>query len=156
MGIIGKIVTSAYRYIRYGRQIGKTAVNGTKVYGRGKINRTAIDAEGRVTRTIRNTGSDKYTQRTQVTDHYANGTSRVANIRKSSDADGINKWYSADMSYIDRNGYPSHRLSLGKPKFINNSYNSQTKTFHTCIDSPKLGSDGLHTYNHRRVLDVKM
>ena len=48
----GIVLKSIGRYIRFGKQIGKTAKNGTKVYKRGK-SLTGVDKDGNVIRTVK-------------------------------------------------------------------------------------------------------
>ena len=49
---VRKIASSVYRYVLYGKQIGNTAANGTKVYKRGKVI-TGVASDGNVIRKIR-------------------------------------------------------------------------------------------------------
>lgn len=45
---IAKLARSAYRYIKYGKQVGKTAKNGLTVHQKGRYT-TGVDAKGKVT-----------------------------------------------------------------------------------------------------------
>ena len=158
MGLIGKVVTRLYRYIRYGRQIGKTAVNGTKVYGRGKINRTAINAEGKVTRTIRNEGYDglSHTQYTKVTDYYPNGAKKAeAKINTSHNGDGsISEYMSKRFfdHYGEASTYGAVKAGANNVWHRSVNYNPETKELRGCID--RYTSDGYG--NVRREFNVKM
>lgn len=158
MGLIGRLITSVYRYVRYGRQIGKTAANGTKLYGRGKINRTAIDAHGNVTRTIRNKGYDaaSHTQCSQITDYYSNGAKKAeARLNTTYQGDGTISRYMS-RSFFDRyglsNSYGASKAGANKAWHRTVDYNPDIKELRSCVDT--YTPDGYGSV--RRELNVKM
>ena len=93
MGFFSKMIVGAYRYIRYGKQLGKTAKNGTKVYKRaGKT--TAIDNSGNIKRTTQKKRFNKYTSETTAIDYLPFDQQRVGVSRVTRDGNtfssGIN------------------------------------------------------------------
>ncbi len=78
---IGKIVKSGYRYIKYGKQVGKTANNGSKVYKRGGT-LTGVNKNGEVIGQVKKVKTGKY-QETHYTKrpipfaHYADKYKRT-------------------------------------------------------------------------------
>lgn len=122
-------------WIRYGNQIGVTAKNGTKLYGYGKINRTAIDADGNIIRKTRKNyysgNPDKY-----VTTYYPDGCYAVTEITRSESDDG-SIGYNSKSSFFDKNGnksYASSQKAAGKVCRVHWSFNPITKRLSGDVD----------------------
>lgn len=73
MSAISSILKTGYRYIRYGKQLGKTSANGTKVYQRG-LKSVAIDSKGDIRRIIKRTIIDSDSYRYKTLDFLKDGT----------------------------------------------------------------------------------
>lgn len=112
---IAKAAKSAYRYIRYGKQIGKTAKNGTKVYKRGGTT-TGVDANGKVIHRAKTFKKDKYVTQTnihkplpfdwskniEITRDYENGT--IWSVSRTTDRFGTERESRILQSWRDENG----------------------------------------------------
>lgn len=75
MGFLTTAAKEAYRFIRYGAKLGKTAPNGTKVYKRfGKT--TAINNAGKITRQTTRVKTAPFTTRTEAVDYLPFGETK--------------------------------------------------------------------------------
>lgn len=90
MGLVSRILVGTYRYLRYGKQIGHVAKNGTKVYGRAGAT-TAINAEGKIVRTTQKAKTSEYQYRTKAQNYLPFG--KVQRSETSVIRDGKN-WQS--------------------------------------------------------------
>lgn len=61
--VLAKGAKSAYRFIRYGKQVGKTAKNGSAVYKKGGVT-TGLSKDGKVIRQIQTRQTGKNTTET--------------------------------------------------------------------------------------------
>jgi len=122
---IAKIAKSAYRYVRYGKQVGKTAKNGTKVYKRGGTT-TGVDANGKVIHQAKTFKKDKYTtethihkplpfdgsKNTRIVKDYENGT--IWSVSKTTDRFGREKDFRVIQGYRDENNVVN--FAIDSPK----------------------------------------
>ena len=125
----GIVLKSIGRYIRFGKQIGKTAKNGAKVYKRGKT-LTGVDKDGNVIRTVKKfkSGEHQVTTVTKTPIPFAsNGRQVVTESRLTQTREGTEFYRSAweKDNYSDR-----HYDTQETPWYISWSKNRKTGEIH--------------------------
>ena len=137
------IFKSIYRIIKYGKQVGKTANNGARVYKRGgKL--TGLDRDGNVISSIHKYKTAQSTTHTVTKTNLPNGWVKISDTARPTNSFGSLDLFKSTKQ-VDE--YGIERTVYGKPDMVRMSGNGEC--FNVTIGTPILvGNKQMYKSKH--------